>query len=164
MSVLLHTSLPMLAAILSLHRARCKVDFTVPCISRWPMLDVCCVSTCHPQPVKPNTQSTHDLQSPICIITVAGWGVQGDLQRLLSQEASLKQQVAEVQERIASMERTRASDKAFLQVGCEVHIALLGSEASGIRGCCQQLFQFPVPVPKVHHGTQRIMESLSQHL
>jgi len=52
-----------------------------------------------------------------CDVSVAGWGTQGDLQRLLSQEASLKQQVAAVQERIASMERTRASDKAFLQVG-----------------------------------------------
>lgn len=42
--------------------------------------------------------------------------VQGDLQRLLSHEAGLKHQVAAVQERIAGMERTRASDKAFLQV------------------------------------------------
>jgi hypothetical protein len=42
--------------------------------------------------------------------------LQGDLQRLLSQESSLKQQVAAVQERIASTERARASDKAFLQV------------------------------------------------
>ena len=42
--------------------------------------------------------------------------LQADLQRLLSQEVSLKQQVAAVQERITSMERTRASDKAFLQV------------------------------------------------
>lgn len=41
---------------------------------------------------------------------------QGDLQRLLSQETGLRQQVAAVQERIASLERTRASDKAFLQV------------------------------------------------
>jgi hypothetical protein len=46
--------------------------------------------------------------------------VQGDLQRLLSQESSLKEQVGAIQERIASMERARSSDKAFLQVGCVV--------------------------------------------
>ncbi len=48
---------------------------------------------------------------------------QGDLQRLLSQETSLKQQVAAVQERIANMERARASDKAFLQVSAHVFAA-----------------------------------------
>jgi cell division protein FtsB len=42
--------------------------------------------------------------------------LQADLQRLLSQEASLKQQIATMQERQAAAERARAGDRAFLQV------------------------------------------------
>lgn len=42
---------------------------------------------------------------------------QGDLQRLLAQEAALKQQIASMQERQAAAERARAGDRAFLQVG-----------------------------------------------
>jgi hypothetical protein len=41
---------------------------------------------------------------------------QADLQRLLSQEAALKQQISAMQERQAAAERARAGDRAFLQV------------------------------------------------
>jgi hypothetical protein len=42
--------------------------------------------------------------------------LQADLQRLLSQEAALKQQISAMQERQAAVERARAGDRAFLQV------------------------------------------------
>eukprot|EP00879_Flechtneria_rotunda_P024027 GHRR01025449.1.p1 GENE.GHRR01025449.1~~GHRR01025449.1.p1 ORF type:complete len:555 (+),score=232.10 GHRR01025449.1:142-1806(+) len=45
-----------------------------------------------------------------------GINTEGDLQRLLSQESALRQQIASIQDKQAALDRARAADRAFLQV------------------------------------------------
>jgi intraflagellar transport protein 81 len=57
--------------------------------------------------------------------------VQGDLQRLLAQEGDLQQQVAAAQERLASVQRARAADRAFLPVRQAQQMANLVARKKG---------------------------------